>query len=518
MESTSRPGPLRRFLFFVVFLLSGLLLAPSAMADLPSSVASRVKKVNTCLEAAETALDAGRLQTAQRKLKDAQRPLGEIEKRYAGKFDEKDPVYQAMLERLKATTAKVKAAEKEATDSETAGAAAEAGHEAQCQDWIDKLGPFVDRKSDQYLRIGADLNRVSEEDQAKCREAYARAKGLFAEYQKVEFARQKTRNLLNIESSLKSAMKYYGRDEAKAAQQAACEEWVNRLAPYFASGRISDRKLIAAATVNPEQIARQQELYEQAQALRALYEQAEFPGGKSHELQTLEAEMIRTLEEFPRAMAQSQEMMSGDLGTRLDQVLRHLDQDASWKQDPAAKPLVIREGSLEPLRRAVAEYAGTVEPGDTKLALLQGKLKSIEDRNAQNRKIGAERTFQRADGYTGPELKSLKEKARAVALEAHAGAEILLVTLPSEEWAIEDVIEFTDTSKTAIRRRITRSVRAEISLRKADGEVLLQEVYLGEDQLPGGKWSALKGHTTWADSMVAENLGKTISGESIGRP
>ena len=82
--------------------------------------------------------------------------------------------------------------------------------------------------------------------------------------------------------------------------------------------------------------------------------------------------------------------------------------------------------------------------------------------------------------------------------------------MPGREWAIENVIEWTDTSRTALRRRVTRSVRAEVALEQPDGSVVLQEVYLGQDRLPDGGWAGLKGHTTWADPMIAENLGKFV--------
>lgn len=497
---------------FCILLLVGFTLSATAAADLPSTVASRVKKVEAALTAADQAIEKGQMQTAERKLKEAERPLKEIADRYSGKFDENDPVYKAMVEHLAATTAKVKGEAAKEAGALAANAEARAKHEAHCQEWVDKLGPFVDHKSDLYLPIGSRLNSASPEVQARAQASFQKAKVLFAEYQKVKFAGEKTRDLLNVESSLTSTLGYYGEDEADAAQEAACKEWEDRLAPYFDSGMISDKRLIASATVDSQQIARQKELFEEVKALSAMYQKAEFPQGKTHRLQGLEEEMMEALEEFPKAMAQSQAMMSGDVGKRLDQVLRHMSQDTAWKEDSKKKPRVIMERDLEPLRKAVTEYSGTVQPGDGTLVELQQKLKTIEEQNAESRAICAERTFQRADGYTGSDIKDLKEKAKAVAAEAHPKAKIHLITVPSKEWAVEDVVEFTDTSNTAVRRRITRSVRAEISLKDGDGKAWLQEVYLGQDKLPDGGWSAVKAHTTWADPMAVENLGKTAAG------
>jgi hypothetical protein len=508
MPRASRRFP-RFLLLLCTFLLGAFVLAPAAHADLPGGVASRVKKIEQSLGQADVALENGRLQTAQRKLKDTERPFKEITDRYGGKFDEDDPVYKAMLEHLAKTREAIAAAEKEAEDSAGAEAAAKAAHEARCQEWVDKLGPFTDRNSELYLRVGAELNRATPEEQAACKAAYAKAKALFAEYQKVEFSAQKTMELRNIESSLTSTMKYYAADESDAAQEEACKEWVDLLAPYVDVGMNSDRYLIAAPTMNTAQIARQQELYEDAKAVFALYRKAEFPLGKSWRLQTLEEAMARTLEEFPAAMAESQAMLSGDVGTRLDQVLQHMERDVAWKQDETTKPHVVMERDLEPLREAVERYAGTVDAGDATLAELRGKLAAIEERNAEYRAVRAQRTFQTAEGYTGADLESLRELADKTAVEAHPGAEVALVTVRSTDWVVEDVVEWTDTSRTALRRRITRSVRAEVGLTDADGKAWLQEVYLGQDRLPDGGWGPLKAHTTWADAMAPANLGKT---------
>ena len=485
----------------------------TAFAGLPGAVASRVKKIEKSLAAAEQALAAGRLQTAQRKLKETERPLKEIRSRYAGKFDENDSVFRAMIDHLTTVTSRVRAAERDAAGSAAAGAAEKAKHEALCKEWVDKLRPFVDRRSDKYLRIGSSLNAASPEEQARCKASYAEAQALFAKYRKVDFAFDKTRELKNVESSLSTALRFYGRSEARDARAASCKEWEDRLAPYVDPGMKSERKLIASATVDPVELERQQALYEEAKALFALYRKVEFPEGKSFRLKTLEENMTRTLEAFPEALAQSRAMMSGDVGKRLDRVLRHLDRDRAWKTSPTEKPPVLMERTLEGLRDAVDRYADTTPPDDETLAELRKKLEAVEKKNAEHKAVRAKRTFQQPDGYTGPELDQLKEKARAAA--AHEGGEIVRVTVPSREWVVEDVVEFTDTSKTALRRRITRSLRAEVSLKEADGGAWLQGVYLGQDRLPDGTWGPLKAHTTWRDPMAPANLGKRQDGGKL---
>lgn len=46
-----------------------------------------------------------------------------------------------------------------------------------------------------------------------------------------------------------------------------------------------------------------------------------------------------------------------------------------------------------------------------------------------------------------------------------------------------------------------------MAVKRGDGKVYLQEVYLGQDKQRDG-WGAIKGHTTWADWMQEANLGK----------
>lgn len=507
LTNTTSDRPARLMVCAAFLLVTGLALQ-AARAELPSTVSSRVKKVNAALDQVDKQLEADHLTTAQRKLTEAQKTAKEITDRYKDKFDESDADYKAMTDRLAAATAKVEAAAKAAADKEKSGKEAQAANEALCKEWTEKLKPFTDHKSELYLRVGAELNGASPEDQAKSKAAYAKARELMAEYRKVQFT-EKTMELKNVESTLTSTMKYYGEDETAAVQAADCKPWVDKLAPYVEVGMNSPKYLIAAPTVNTEQIKTQQALFEEATKLFQEYKKAEFPHGKTQRMQDIEKSMAETLEEFPKAMARSREMTSGDVGKRLDGLLEYMNRDTSWKTDKSKKPPTVSAADLKQLGEEIDKFAGTVKPDDAKLADLRGKLDTLKKTDAEHRDVRAARTFQRPDGFTGGELAALKDKAKAVAAAAHAKAEILNVTVPSKDWAIEDVIESTDTTHTALRHRVTRSVRAEVALKDAAGLTWVQEIYLGQDRTPDGGWGELKGHTTWADRMAPANVGKT---------
>jgi len=143
------------------------LAAALAEAALPSAVTSRIRSINSGLDQIDKALDSNRLDTAQRKLKEVQRIHKEIQDRYSDKFDEGDADYKSMTDRLAAAAAKVEAAAKTMAGSAAAKKEATQANEALCKEWVGKLKPFVDHTSDLYLRIGAELNNASPEDQAK---------------------------------------------------------------------------------------------------------------------------------------------------------------------------------------------------------------------------------------------------------------------------------------------------------------------------------------------------------------
>jgi hypothetical protein len=474
---------------------------------LPSSVKSYVKRISGMLDQADKSLQADRLTSAQRKIKEANKTLAELQKRYAGKFSEDHPDYKAMTDRLAAITERVEAAANSEADAAGQAAEAEAKNEALCNTWVEKLGPFVDYDSDLYLRIGSNLNSASEEDQAKSHAAYPKAKVLMAEYKQVTFPLGKTMDLQNVESSLTSAMSYYGEEEEAANQEEACAPWVAKLSPFVNAAPSNDKLLIASATVDAQQIKTQQAIYEEAKAVFAEYQQAEFPLGKSWRMEQVEEELADELEAFPQALADSMAMMSGDIGKRLDGVLAYLNRDTSWQNDTRKKPPIVMQRDLKPLREEVERVAGTGAADAAELAELKGKLETIEQLDAQHRKVRSERTYQSPDGFTGSDIGTLKAKAEEVAKAEYKDVRVLRTTVPSQEWAVEDVIEATDTTNTALRHRITRSVRAQLALRHSDGTVHLQEVYLGQDKQPDG-WGALKGHTTWSDWMQEANVGK----------
>jgi hypothetical protein len=110
----------------------------------------------------------------------------------------------------------------------------------------------------------------------------------------------------------------------------------------------------------------------------------------------------------------------------------------------------------------------------------------------------------RIDKYSGKDAAELKKMAQAVVLKEHTGAKTLKVNITSAAWETESVVEWTDTTRTALRSRATDSVIAQVAV-KAGADVFLYTVYLNKDKIDG-KEQPLTGHVMYRDRLLEKNI------------
>lgn len=481
---------------------------PTTPSALPSSVVSRLKQIETALDAVTTALEKSQLQTASTKLTQATKLMDEIQKRYADKIPAGDAQMKAATERLAAITEKVTQAQSTAAASAAAAAEIKRLKEEQSGQWMAKFSPFCDPRSDQYLLIGSSFNTASEADKEKCRRAYAKANELMAEYQKTEFPHGKTQELTYMEQSLGGTLLIYNEGEARARQEEACRPWVEKLRPYVDIGAGGRKYLTSGVTLSESDIKERAALLEEAQALWPEYEKAEFPLGKTDQLMSLEEEMRERFKEMPEELRRSRALIGGDIEKEFDRILGYLAQDTGWKSDPTKTPNIVMERDVKPLEKAIERYAGTVDAGDAKLATLKQKLAQIKEQDQKNRGVRAERTFMASDRFTGDGTDELRQKVEEIVKEKSASGKALRITLPAEDWHEESVLEWTDTTHTELRHRITRFMTAQAAAKAADGKVYLHGVHLANDRQSDGSWGPLHGHIMWSDWMAEKNVDK----------
>lgn len=482
---------------------------PKVPSDLPSSVVSSLKRLEDTLNAVIVALEKSQLQTARTKLAQAQKLMDEIQSRYGEKIPAGNDQMKAATERLSAVGSQYAQAKSNADAMAAATAEAKQQQAAQSKEWMAKFSPFFDPKSGQYLLIGAAFNRASEAEQETCRQAFAKANELMATCQKTEFPHGKTQELAYMEQRLAGTLAIYNEGEARARQEEACRPWVEKLRPYVAVGAGSQKYLVSGVTLSEADIQERAALLAEAQALWPEYEKAEFPLGKTAQLLDLEEKMQERLQEMPDELQRSRTLISGDIEKEFDRILAYLSKDTGWKDDQTMKPNIVMERDVTPLQKAVDRYAGTVEPDDAKLATLKQKLAQVKEQDQKNRAIRAERTYMTGDRFTGDGADALRQKVEDIVKEKSASGKALRITLPAENWREEDVLEWTDTTHTELRYRITRFMTAQAAAKGSDGKVYLHGVHLANDRQSDGSWGPLHGHIMWSDWMAEANVDKT---------
>jgi len=117
-------------------------------------------------------------------------------------------------------------------------------------------------------------------------------------------------------------------------------------------------------------------------------------------LSKLKRDMQDRLAQMPEVLRKSRSLLAGDLEKELDRVLVYLNKVTGWKDDTSKTPNIVMRRDMEPLYKALERYAGTVDESD-------------------------------------PRLATLKEKT---------------------DWKEEEILEWTDTTKTTVRYRITKSM------------------------------------------------------------
>ncbi len=477
-----------------------------AGSELPAAVKSRIRKIDKALDKVNKALDRNSVQRAEMEFERVDKTLQEIQKRYGDKAPPDHPEMMALSERI----GRVESRMQQAAGDAAAGAAAQQRAEdenAELADaWLGKLSPFVSRGGERYLSDmpwklqGAAVERN--------RGLYTEAQALFKEYQAVSFPLGKPMELKNAESALRSTLKGLSKTYAKEASEQGSADWVAKLKPFVTP--MGGRQLIASYTADVRQMQHQQAIYNEASKLFEQYRKAEFPQGKSQELQRIEARLADELAKFPEVLKRGVGDQVANAEAKLDQEMAFLNSKQAWKNDPKQLPYYLATRRIADAQALLDRAAELVPADDPALAALNAKMAQLVRLNDERIKVRAERTRMIPDRFTGNGMAAIKKKAAALVTARIPGVEVLRTTVISEEWQEESVQEWTDTTKTAIRHRTSRSVTAQVAGKKPGGEVRLYSVHVAKDLRKDGGWGKLYGnlHSDLGDLMLAENVHK----------
>ena len=480
--------------------------APVLAVKLPSGVTSRIKKIDKSLDKVTKNLDRNSVQRAEFEFKAVGKVYKEIKDRYGDKAPADHPEMIALSKRIAEVENRLKQSAGEAAAAEAAAKKSKEESAALSNEWIGKLAPFITRDSDKYLEDR--IWNLKGEEAAKNRRNYEEALALLREYETVEFPLGKSMDLQNSENSTGTVLKNLQEAYAKQETEKGSEEWVKKLKPFVTSG--GKKRLIASYTSDVKEIQRQKLIYDEVSTLFEHYRRIEFPKGKSPRLQQIVDELAGELAKFPEILQRSVGDQLGNAEAKLDQEIAFLKSKQEWKSDAKKMPYALGKDRIKDARKLIDRAAELLPADDPGMVRLNEKMAALIKMNDERHKAHAERTRMIPDRFGGDGKKDIKTKAAELVRTKFAGIEILRSTVISEDWKEETVKEWTDTTKTAVRIRTTRSVTAQVAGKKTDDEVRLYTVYVAKNRRSDGSWGKLYGnlHSDLGDLMLEENVNK----------
>lgn len=295
--------------------------------------------------------------------------------------------------------------------------------------------------------------------------------------------------------------------QKEAQRQAQSDEWLAQFGPYLAgpgqSGHDEAKYLIPSGTEEVEELKRRKTIYDQAAALFAEYKEAAFPNGKTDELERVEKDLAYALDNFAQGYQASLEGLYAQAQEKVEQALRWLDQEEA-KEDGERQPAPLPAHLAQDIQNSIAK-AAAADPQEAQKAEIEQQWANIQRRADRLRQLRQERTWMTPDQFQGEELAAIKAKAAEFLQREHPATQVLRTTVISPDWKEERVLEHTDTTRTEIRYRITRSVSAQIAGKRERG-VFLHTLHVAQDKGTDGAWGAYYGHVMFIDPMLEENV------------
>jgi hypothetical protein len=298
--------------------------------------------------------------------------------------------------------------------------------------------------------------------------------------------------------------------QAQTEKEVDSTSWLERLRPYVASrneeGYVPEKEFVSGYTENAEDMNHRMELFAEASNLFAEYQKASFPQGKSGQLEQVEKKLAYKLETFKKELDTAAEGYFEKVTGELKRGEAFLAKNEERCKDGKTRPYLLDASILNNLARNI-EWAESLKPGDSRLLGIQKQFANLKKEQSRWRERMIESTVMLPDKFSGKESDALKDKAKRVVIGAFSEAEILRVTVISPDWKEERVLEFTDTTRSAVRYRITRSVTVQAAAKRGN-DCYLYSVYIGKDRRSDGSWDAYKGHIMFTDRMLEKNVNK----------
>lgn len=297
---------------------------------------------------------------------------------------------------------------------------------------------------------------------------------------------------------------------AKDQKEKQSADWVSKFRVYLSysgqEGHNPAKVVFVPGTSEPEKFAEAKRRYQEFKAFYETYKTTAFPYGKTWQLEDLaDNQAPKRLADFESSFADRMASVSGGAEQQIDRAMGQLEKDNGWKSDTSIRPPLVDSKQMASIAQSVESAVSAL--GDTQEAkTIRDKYAALVAKDQANRKIRAERTLLFPDIYKGSDSRSLKKKAETIVAKEKPGSKILRVSLYKDEWSEETVEEWTDTTRSAVRKRTTRKINAQVAAKDSSG-VFMHTLHIAKDKQSGG-WSKLYGNIMWSDPMLKSNVKK----------
>ncbi len=307
------------------------------------------------------------------------------------------------------------------------------------------------------------------------------------------------KRIAEVETALEAALSGKAQAKTAAAAGAAASEqtlvdWARRLAEYKPDGRPGSKGLFGISTEDIDQLLAQKTNYEKAKVVYAEFLATGLDKDAHHELRQAEYDIKTGILNYE----QSRNRIPDEAAAKLDEALAWMNARQAEGKAIALSPDVKKRIDV------LVEQSSLLFPGSSRVRALISKKAELDKRMEEMDKTILENRVMSPDSYKGKDAEELRSFARTAALKEAPGATVLKVNITKPEWQSESVVEWTDTTKTAVQYRVTDSIYAQVAV-KIRSEVFLYTVYIGKDTV-GGKTRPTTAHVMYKDRLLEKNI------------
>lgn len=282
---------------------------------------------------------------------------------------------------------------------------------------------------------------------------------------------------------------------AACAQALTCEEWAEKLAVYKANPTEGSKGYFGISREDVGELVKLKPDYDEAKALYTEFKKTGMDPDDCHQL---------------RDAAWNIGVSIGNYEGSLERIIKGAEDELEialqWLQSYPQNAWTYARDLMAGHRRRIGNAETLFGSDNPRVKALQEKFAGFEKRISEAQAKALEKVRMKPDAYKGGDANSLKALAKSIVMKAHPKAKILRVSITSKSWERESVIEFTDTTKTALQHRVTNGVYAQVAA-KEDNECLIYTLYLHKDSI-GGAQRELQGHIMYQDRILEKNVGQ----------